>query len=107
MKHGGSDGLDENIRMHATAAFGDDEADGFGGGGAFDDDDDEVIVVMTSDDDGTPEDDADDLFESHAEEAIIVVAPPSPVSGYTPATTMSKPAVKSVAPPSGKKARCV
>ena len=48
---GGFDGLDENLRIHAAAANGDD-ADGYENG-PFDDDEEEeeVVVTMTSDDD--------------------------------------------------------
>ena len=94
----GFDGLDENTRIYAASANGDDN--GYEGNGSFDDDDDEeeeVVVTMTSDDD-----DELDRLEEEAEEgvevAIIEVAPPSPVQGYAPAAVMSKAPVKSAAP---------
>ena len=98
MKFNKHDGLDENLKMHATAAGHDDDvnSDGYEGNGAYEDDEEEeVVVTMTSDDDDDLdglEDEADELMEgsSHAEEAVIAAALPSPVAGYSPATTASK-----------------
>src|SRR5580700_7025806 len=90
----GFDGLNENLRIYAAAAHGDD-ADGYEGNGAFDDDDEEeeVVVTMTSDDDEDMdrlEEDVEDILEA-AEVAVIAATLPSPVEGYAPAATMSKP----------------
>ena len=106
-EHGGFDGLDETIRTYAAADYRDDETggDGYEGNDLFDDDEgeeEEVVVTMALEDDGALdllEDLADDLLEPgpHAEEAVLEAAPPSPVAGYTPAITASKPAQKSEA----------
>ena len=82
-KHGGFDGLDESIRIHA-AADDDSFAEGYEGNGHFDDDEEEEeIVTMTSDDDEEAlglQEEADELLDSdpHAEDALIAAAPPSP-----------------------------
>ena len=106
-EHGGFDGLNETIRTYTAADYGEDEAggDGYEGNDLFDDDEgeeEEVVVTMALEDDGALdllEDIADDLLEPgpHAEEAVLEAAPPSPVAGYTPAITASKPAQKSEA----------
>ena len=63
----------------------------------FVEDDEEEEVTMTSDDDELGEDEDEKLPGTHAEDATIFTLPPSPVTGYDPATKPSELPVKNSA----------
>ena len=84
--------FDDTIKLYAASAdddhnYGDEADDHDDIGNRFGDDDEEEEVTMTSDDDEEIDlDDEGSLRGTHAEDATIFTLPPSPATGYVPAT---------------------